>query len=100
MRVPFNGTLEIEWVDVSHKMPLDDFKNKECNWGVFTPVFVLINDDEDFNEAPSIAMIEYLVDTKGIGYWCWLDGSLYPECHAMNIKFWADVPTYYKTSII
>jgi hypothetical protein len=102
-RKEFNGKLEVEWISVDDAMPLDEhFKEfpHEGVCGIITEVFILINDEEDLNDDPSVVMIEFLVDHDGKSSWCWGGGALYPEFHADNIKFWADVPTYTKRSML
>jgi hypothetical protein len=81
-------------------MPLDEYKNESRNWGLITDVFILIVDENELNEDPSIVQIEFLLDSEGIGKWCWPGGGEYVECHAKNIKYWADVPIYEVKSVI
>jgi hypothetical protein len=100
-RAKFNGRLNVKWNDVNDKMPLDDhfkiFPHGGC--GVLTSVFVLIDDEEDRNDDPSIVQISYLVDHNGKGSWVWADGTPYHECHAANIKYWAEEPSYEKETV-
>lgn len=102
-RPKFTGKLDVKWVSIDEAMPLDEhFKEypheKVC--GIITDVFVLILDLDDLNDDPSIVMIEYLVDHKGVGSWTWGGGAPYIECHAKNIKYWAEVPSYDVHSIL
>ncbi len=92
MKTPFNKKLELEWISVNDKMPLDDSK-WDCN--IITRVFALIQGDIDLNDDPTIVLIAYEKD-KGAktGRWCWSDGELYPKVHAENIKYWCDIPNY------
>ena len=75
-------------------MPLDEYKNESRAWGLITDVFVLIADETDLNDYPSVVQIEFLLNSSGVGKWCWPGGGEYVEYHAKNIKYWADVPIY------
>ncbi len=103
MRDNFDKKLELDWHSINDSMPLDEhFKEfpHEGVCGIITDVLVLILDFDDPNDEPSLVQIEYLVDHEGIGSWCWGGGAPYIECHAKNIKFWADVPEYSFESVL
>ena len=103
MRREFNGFLSVKWHRPEDKMPLDDhFKNfpwSVGDWGVITDVLVLINDETDPNEDPAIVQLQFLKDNDGSDVWCFCTGEPYHNCHAKNIKFWAEVPDYTKASV-
>lgn len=95
--VTFDGRLNVKWYRPEDKMPLDDhFKEfpHEGACGIITDVLVLINNEEDLNEEPVIVQLQFLVDHEGTSSWCFFSGEPYHECHAKNIKFWAEVPDY------
>lgn len=99
----FDKKLELDWHSINDSMPLDEhFKEypQERSWGLLTTVLVLILDFNDPYNEPSIVQIEYLVDPDGVGSWHWPGGEPYVECHARNIKFWADVPDYSFKSVM
>jgi hypothetical protein len=103
MRHVFNGFFEVQWIRPEDKMPLDDFfesyPGNRGKWGIITDVMVLINDEEDPNDDPTIVQLQYLVDNDGTGHWNFLGGESYHECHAANIKFWAEIPDYEKSTV-
>lgn len=99
MRRRFNGAIEVEWIDINDREPLEEGKFNEWNCGIVASCFVLINDEEDRNDDPSLVQIEFLRDHDGSGQWQFVCGTPYHECHAKNIRYWCYVPEYYKHSV-
>ena len=92
MRIEFNGKLELEWISVKDKMPLDEYENP--NQILADQVLVLVIDVTDNNEDASVLNLEYSTD-KG---WAWAAGESYhvPE----RIRYWCYIPTWYTPDIL
>ena len=97
-KTKFNGKLELNWISISEKLPLSEFKNGE--WSMITDVFILIVNEEDLNKDPELVQIQFSKDINGNIEWQWDDGTTYPECHIKNIKYWCYPPTYMTKDII
>lgn len=99
MEIPFSTEMNIKWISVIEGLPLDKYKSDPRNFGIITDVLVLIHDETDPNEEPEIVQIYFLLDNDGTEKWAWAGGEDYPECHAGNIKYWAETPRYSHKSV-
>jgi hypothetical protein len=100
-RKKFNWSFEAEWHNVNDRLPLDRFKlGGKGEWGMITSVLVLILDEEDLNDDPSIVSLEFCLDHDGTERWCFHGGEAYHECHTKNIKYWCDEPDYTFESVM
>ncbi len=98
MRAKFTGRLDIEWISVNDKMPLDEFADQDI--AMIASVFALIVNPEDHDEDPTVVDLSYEVSRdKKTAEWRFHSGEEYPMCHANNIRYWC-YPPYYKTKQI
>ena len=94
MRVEFNGKLELDWISVDDRLPLDEYP--ESKYGLIADVLILINNEDDPNEDVAIVNIQYQNTDKK---WVWFTGEEYPNCHVKNIKYWCYPPYYTNKSV-
>lgn len=100
MEIPFSTELTINWISVIDALPLDKYKsNGSVDFGIITDVLVLIHDETEPNDEPEIVQVYFLLDNDGTEKWTWASGDDYPECHAKNIKYWAELPRYSHASV-
>lgn len=94
----FNGKLNMEWIPVTEQLPLEEYDTFAA--GMIAYVLVLVVDPNDRNEDPAVVSMQYMtsVSSNEEG-WYWTDGSLYPEKHTENIRYWTYHP-HYKTKDI
>ena len=93
MRTQFSTTMTLNWISIADALPLDEYKDKS-DFGILTDVLVLIHNEEEPNDEVSIVQIYFLLDNDSTEKWTWANGEEYHDCHAQNIKYWAEVPTY------
>lgn len=100
-RDKFNGRLNIEWIPVTERMPLDEYDDNTRRMMV-AHVLVLVVDTEDWNDDPAVVDIMYECRDKNEKWkgWLWQPGDPYPEVHAKNIRYWCYHPAYLTRDIL
>lgn len=91
-KAEFKGKLEVEWISVKDRLPLDEYNCE--TFGMLAYVFVLLVDEEDLNEDPTVVDICYTKDNNNVGQWEYTAGEPYPKIHVDRIRYWCYHPYY------
>jgi len=94
----FNGKLEMEWIPVTEKLPLEEYDTNDI--GMIAYVLVLIVDPDDFEDPTVVSLVYQSTAEPAETGWYWTAGNPYPESHAKNIRYWTYHPHYETKNIL